>query len=117
MAKSERKKRYETNKKAKVGTEITCAVCGTKFIKKQWQQAFCCSDCKNAYWNAKKDRHRDPNYYHNYNIRHPERLERIGIYKDDITGDLGYYDDEGYFRTFREDAECAAMCENPILGI
>ena len=48
-------------------------------------------------------------------MKHPQRLERIGIYKEN--GEFGYYDDNCEFRTFREDAECLAMCDNPILGI
>ena len=44
----------------------------------------------------KKDRHR-PGYYHDYNIAHPERLERIGIYRDDVSGKLGHFDDDGNF--------------------
>lgn len=31
---------------------------------------------------GRKDRHRK-GYYREYNIKHPERLERVGIYLDD----------------------------------
>ncbi|MEE0936497.1 MAG: hypothetical protein UIG52_00545 [Bacteroidales bacterium] len=54
MSKSKRKIAYENNKRAKVGIEITCPICGTKFIKRQYSQAFCCSKCKGAFWNARK---------------------------------------------------------------
>ena len=108
--------KYKENKVAKVGETIKCPVCGDVFIKKQYSQAFCCSACKDYYWNrVKKDRHKNPDYHHNYNMKHPERLERVGIYKEN--GEFGYYDDEGNFNSFREDFECWAMCDNPQLGI
>ena len=47
----ERKKTYKLNKTLKVGDELTCPICKTKFIKKQWQQAFCCGTCKDKLWN------------------------------------------------------------------
>lgn len=72
-----RKEQYKHNKSAKVGETIVCPICGKHFVKKQWQQAFCCDNCKNKYWNAKGDRHRDKNYYSNYNQKHPERYERL----------------------------------------
>ena len=50
---SKRKEQYNQNKKAKVGNELICPICGTKFTKKQWQQAFCCGACKDKYWNDK----------------------------------------------------------------
>ena len=72
---SRRKEIYNANKSAKVGDSITCPVCGTVFVKRQWQQAFCCGKCKDAYWNAKGDRHSDPNYHRHYNMKHPERYD------------------------------------------
>lgn len=45
---------YNFNKKAKVGEEIVCPVCGEKFIKKQYSQAFCCGRCKDRYHNRRK---------------------------------------------------------------
>lgn len=42
---------------------------------------------------AKKDRHR-PGYYREYNLAHPERLERIGIYPDDYAEEYCLGDDE-----------------------
>lgn len=92
------KERYNINKACKVGETIICPICHTAFIKKQYSQAFCCTQCKDKFWNSKGDRHSDPNYYRNYNMRHPERLMRIGI---DIDNDI----------------ECAAFCDNPQLGI
>lgn len=69
-------KRYDINKSAKVGTEIICPVCGKRFIKKSYQQAFCSTECKDKYWNHKR---KCNGYFKQYNIEHPERLERIGI--------------------------------------
>ena len=89
-----RKEQYRLNKSAKVGEMITCPICGESFRKKQYSQAFCCTEHKDKFWNAKGDRHSNPNYHHEYNIRHPERLERVGIYQDDW-GNFGYYNDEG----------------------
>ena len=74
-----RKEQYKHNKAAKVGDEITCPICNGKFTKKQWQQAFCCGQCKDKYWNAKKDRHR-AGYYEEYDSQRPERMARRIIY-------------------------------------
>lgn len=115
MCKLTRKQQCTKNKDAKIGDTIVCPVCKTKFIKKHYQQTFCCSDCKNKYWNDKGDRHKDPEYHNKYNRKYPERLERIGIYEDN--GELGYFDDYGYFHYFKEDYDCWAMCEDPIMGI
>ena len=47
---------YNLNKKAKVGDECICPSCGTKFIKSNYQQAFCKTKkgtiCKDKYWNT-----------------------------------------------------------------
>jgi hypothetical protein len=47
---------YNNNKVAKVGTECICPSCSTKFIKNNYQQAFCKSQggtiCKDKYWNT-----------------------------------------------------------------
>lgn len=80
--KSARTLQYEANKAAKVGTVIICPICGKAFVKKSYQQVFDDSKCKDAYWNGKGDRHRN-GYYDKYNMKHPERLERIGIDPDD----------------------------------
>ena len=49
---------YLINKKAKNGTEIECPICHTKFKKKQYSQAFCCTRCKDKYHNENEgDRH------------------------------------------------------------
>ena len=50
------RERYKLNKTAKVGDECVCPSCGTKFIKTNYQQAFCKSKggtiCKDKYWNT-----------------------------------------------------------------
>lgn len=79
MAKSKRKTAYEANKKAKVGADITCPICGTKFVKRQYSQAFCCGRCKDAFWNTKGDRH-SVGYYERYDDKHPERKLRKALY-------------------------------------
>lgn len=49
-------KHYLKNKKAKVGTQITCAgpLCNKHFKKVQYAQAFCCSKCKDQFWNRRE---------------------------------------------------------------
>ena len=37
------------NEKAKIGSECRCPMCGKKFVKKVYQQKFCCIRCKNNY--------------------------------------------------------------------
>lgn len=50
------RERYKISKAAKVGTECTCPSCGTKFVKSNYQQAFCKvqggTKCKDKYWNT-----------------------------------------------------------------
>lgn len=47
---------YKLNKRAKVGTRITCAgpLCRTTFIKKSYQQCFCCTKHKDQFWNRRE---------------------------------------------------------------
>ena len=47
---------YLFNKAEKVGSKITCAEnrCKKIFIKKSYQQAFCCDKHKNQFWNRQK---------------------------------------------------------------
>lgn len=79
MAKHKSTIRYNENKAAKVGTELICPVCGEKFTKRQWMQAFCCGQCKDKFWNRKGDRHR-AGYYEEYDLKHPERIRRRILY-------------------------------------
>ena len=67
---------YRNNKSAKVGTEIECPVCHTKLIKKYYQQALCCKECKEKFWNRTR---KSNGYFTRYNLEHPERLERVGL--------------------------------------
>lgn len=48
---------YKQNKDAMVGNTCICPVCGERFTKKQYSQAFCSQRCKDAFWNDKGDRH------------------------------------------------------------
>lgn len=73
------KTQYQANKAAKVGSEIVCPICGTTFIKRQWQQAFCCPACKDKYWNSKGDRHA-LGYYEEYDGQRPDRARRRLLY-------------------------------------
>lgn len=59
---------YKNNKAAKVGTEIECPVCHTKFKKRQYSQAFCCTECKDRFWN-----HHNPDR-HRYNTRETDSM-------------------------------------------
>lgn len=42
------------NEKVKVGSECRCPMCGKKFVKKVYQQKFCCIKCKNNYHNKRQ---------------------------------------------------------------
>ena len=48
--------RYKLNKVASVGDTCICPSCGSEFVKKSYQQAFCKSKsgtkCKDKYWNT-----------------------------------------------------------------
>jgi len=50
------KVRYNINKKAKVGEDLICPSCGSRFTKTHYAQAFCKSKngtkCKDKYWNT-----------------------------------------------------------------
>ena len=43
---------YLQNKKSKVGSMITCPICGKRFFKKQYSQSFCSLHCKDSFWNS-----------------------------------------------------------------
>lgn len=118
VKKTKRTIRYEENKAAKVGEIIVCPICGKEFTKKQYSQAFCCSSCKDEYWNGKKKGKRTE-YFREYNRLHPKRLERIGVFKDyDSFGEksFGRYDEEGEFHSFSDERALFESCEFPTLG-
>lgn len=52
-----KEERYIENKQAKVGTELRCPGhgCGNTFVKKSYQQAFCCTKCKDSFWNKRTE--------------------------------------------------------------
>lgn len=72
------KKIYLENKKKKIGDVCICPICKKEFTKTQYAQAFCCNECKVKYHN-KKQRGKRNEYFRNYNKKHPERYERVGI--------------------------------------
>lgn len=120
--KSKRKLQYETNKGAKVGTEITCPICGTKFFKRQYSQAFCCGECKDTFWNTKDDRH-SVGYYEKYDNKHPERKLRRALYSMDITNArdedemearMALANDEGFRRYVNDDCD---VCDIPECNV
>lgn len=49
--------RYLEAKQAKVGELIRCAGhdCAKPFVKKSYQQAFCCTKCKDSFWNKRTE--------------------------------------------------------------
>ena len=58
--------------------------CGTDISNKHINAKFVNCKHKDRYHNSIcSDRHKDCNYYKNYNMTHPERLERIGIDTED----------------------------------
>ena len=83
MKKSKRRLAYEANKNAKVGEDIVCPICHTTFKKRQYSQAFCDGKCKDAFWNARGDRH-SVGYYEKYDNKHPERKLRRALYSMDV---------------------------------
>ncbi len=102
---------YKRNKEAKCGTLIKCPICGKEFVKKQWQQAFCCSEHKDKFWNRKGDRHKDGNYYTKYNMKHPERYDYLigkGFTRDekDYWEAVHAFATDEEFRKYVEDSEC-----------
>jgi hypothetical protein len=118
MAKTKRKLQYKSNKSAKVGTEIICPICGTKFVKRQYSQAFCNSKCKDSYWNNKADRHRY-GYYQEYDNKHPERKIRKALYSmnivtaadtNELDARMALVTDEGFRRYVNDDCD---VCDIP----
>lgn len=76
---TKRKAQYTANKAAKVCDTIICPICGAEFVKRQYSQAFCCSECKDEFWNAKGDRHR-PGYYEDYDNKSLDRRMRRELF-------------------------------------
>ena len=96
---------YDNNKSAKCGETLKCPVCGSDFVKRQWQQAFCSGKCKERYWNTKGDRHKDPRYYSKYNMKHPERYLGMGVTRaeKDYFDALHAYATDPDFRAYMRD--------------
>lgn len=105
MTKLTRKKLYKINKAAKTGEEIMCPVCKETFIKKQYSQAFCCSHCKDVFWNAKcSNRHADSEYHRKYNNKAWNREERVAYARENcrILIGNGYDKHQFDYLMFRE---------------
>ena len=122
MKKNKRKLQYEANKDAKVGEEITCPICSQKFIKRQYSQAFCCSKCKDGYWNAKGDRHR-AGYYKKYDNKHPERKLRRALFSmeihnaydaEEIEARMALVNDPDFRRYVNDDCD---ICDIPSCNV
>jgi protein-arginine kinase activator protein McsA len=43
---------YGQSKQANVRTKVECPTCTKTFIKRYWQQAFCCTPCRDKYHNT-----------------------------------------------------------------
>lgn len=93
---TKRKETYNTNKKLKVGDKCTCPICKCEFTKTHYAQAFCCNDCKVKFHNDRQRGKRN-DYYHMYNMKHPERLERVGIDLEFEKWKAKYYNDSDCF--------------------
>ena len=97
MAKiTKRKERYNTNKSLKVGSVCICPICGKEFTKTHYAQAFCCNECKVKFHNDRQRGKRN-DYFHRYNMKHPERLERVGIDLEFEKWKAEYYRDSDCF--------------------
>lgn len=75
---AQRKNTYLTNKDKKIGDKCICPICKCEFTKTHYAQAFCCNECKVKYHNDKQRGKRN-GYFSKYNMKHPERYERVGI--------------------------------------
>ena len=76
--KIKRKEIYKSNKDKKVGDKCICPICKSEFTKTHYAQAFCCNECKVKFHNDKQRGKRN-GYFRKYNIKHPERYERVDI--------------------------------------
>lgn len=94
--KIKRKEIYKTNKDKKVGDKCSCPICKSEFTKTHYAQAFCCNECKVKFHNDRQRGKRN-DYFHEYNMKHPERLERVGIDLEFEKWKAKYYSDSGCF--------------------
>ena len=96
MNMTNRKKTYLENKNKNVGEICICPICYQKFVKKNYQQVFCCNECKVKFHNDKQRGKRN-NYFRRYNKKHPERYTRVGIDLDFEKWKSEYYRDSSCF--------------------
>ena len=94
--KPKRKELYIANKNKKVGEVCICPICKNEFSKTHYAQAFCCNECKVKYHNDRQRGKRN-DYFHEYNMKHPERLERVGIDIEFEKWKAKYYSESGCF--------------------
>ena len=119
---TKRKERYLANKALRVGDICVCPICGKEFTKTHYAMAFCCSKCKDAFWNAKKDRHR-AGYYEEYDNKHPERKLRRALYsmnihnmrdEAEIEARMALATDEDFRRYVNDDCD---VCDIPNCNV
>jgi hypothetical protein len=119
---TKRKERYLANKASRVGDICVCPICGKEFTKTHYAMAFCCSKCKDAFWNAKKDRHR-AGYYEEYDNKHPERKVRRALYsmnihnmrdEAEIEARMALATDEDFRRYVNDDCD---VCDIPNCNV
>ena len=75
---------YLQNKKSKVGSMITCPICGKRFFKKQYSQAFCSLHCKDVYWNScqKDKRQGGGGHGNNSNNKEKDEVRKVSLDKN-----------------------------------
>ena len=69
---------YTNNKSASTGEDIKCPMCGTIFTKKQYSQAFCCTQCKDDYWNLKRGKKEPVEVKYSSNVVETQLKELLG---------------------------------------
>ena len=79
--------RYLLNKGLKVKSDCVCPICGEHFFKRQYSQAFCCSACKDAFWNARRiskarEKYLERYYEKYYDYEHPFSSDALGQWND-----------------------------------
>lgn len=88
-------KTYLTNKSAHIGQELSCPACGSRFVKKHYQQAFCKTrpgtQCKDKYWNTV-----DPTKRNNTTRISPASKAWIDRQKERRDRSVFYDDDQGW---------------------
>lgn len=108
---SKRKENYILNKKIPIGSSCCCPICKNTFIKHHYAQVFCSNECKNKFHNDKQRGKRN-SYYRQYNMKHPERYERVCIDIEFEKWKAKYYNDSALHQ---EDGENNIMIDDEYL--